>query len=224
MTRRSVYGAALVAFLATCATTIASIVLPRWISWDMSTPSGVPVHYTYGLHSRCNSVTDACTYFPQDSDCHGEDRSFCSFWRTVGFLMSLAVVLEGMTLIAFVVMLSGGKQKRESGWRIVCAFLCIVGLVQCAAMAFMVSGRTEAPTRGITWMGPPRMGLMRAWQAYLYDNDERFFAGWRLDTSWALCTAGWSVQVLIAAGIAASALFLQPEAGYELIPDANADS
>ena len=103
-----------------------------------SQPSGVPIHYTYGLHSRCNSVTDTCSYFPQDSDCHGEDRNFCSLWRTVGFLMSLAVVLEGMTLIAFVVMLAGGKQKRESGWRIVCAFLCIVGVVQCAAMAFMV--------------------------------------------------------------------------------------
>ena len=60
-------------------------------------------------------------------------------WRTVGFLMSLAVVLEGMTLIAFVVMLAGGKQKRETGWRLVCAFLCIVGVVQCAAMSFIVS-------------------------------------------------------------------------------------
>ena len=119
-----------------------------------SQPSGVPIHYTYGLHSRCNSVTDECNYFPQQADCHGDERAFCTLWRSVGFLMSLAVVLEGMTLIAFVVMLAGGKQKRENGWRIVCALLCIVAVVQCLAMAFI---------------------------AYLYNNDDRFFPGWKLD-------------------------------------------
>ena len=56
-------------------------------------------------------------------------------------------------------------------------------------------------------------------QAYLYDNDDRFFRGWRLDQSWAMCTAGWSIQVLIAAGIAGCSWLLPPEAGYELIPD-----
>ena len=56
-------------------------------------------------------------------------------------------------------------------------------------------------------------------QAFLFDNDERFFEGWQLDMSFGLCTAGWSVQVLLAVGIAASALFLPPEAGYELIPE-----
>ena len=131
---------------------VANVFLPQ------SQPSGVPIHYTYGLHSRCNSVTDTCSYFPQDADCHGEDRNFCSLWRTVGFLMSLAVVLEGMTLIAFAVMLAGGKQKRESGWRIVCALLCIVGVVQCAAMAIMVrppwgNGQWQRKRADDWWLG-----------------------------------------------------------------------
>ena len=55
-------------------------------------------------------------------------------------------------------------------------------------------------------------------QAYLYDNDDRFFPGWRLDTSWILCTVSWSVMVLLAAGIVAAALLMPSEGGYELIP------
>src|SRR6266536_1014639 len=86
-------------------------------------PSGVHYHYSYGLHSRCSSVTESCDYFPQAEDCHGENRYFCSMWRTVGFLMSFAVVLEGMTLIAYLVILTGDKQRREFGWRILAVFL-----------------------------------------------------------------------------------------------------
>lgn len=52
------------------------------------------------------------------------------------------------------------------------------------------------------------------------DHEDRFFLpGWKLDTSWMLCTASWAVQVLVAAGLVASALMLSPEGGYELILD-----
>ena len=53
--------------------------------------------------------------------------------------MSFAVVIEGMTLIAFVVVLGGGKQKREVGWKVVSGLLLLVGLIQCTGMALMVS-------------------------------------------------------------------------------------
>lgn len=59
-------------------------------------------------------------------------------WRSVGFLMSFAVVMEGMTLVAYVVLLSGGKQKREQGWKVICGLLFLVGLLQCAGMALIV--------------------------------------------------------------------------------------
>ena len=55
-------------------------------------------------------------------------------------------------------------------------------------------------------------------QAYLYDNDDRFFPGWKLDISWVFCTISWSVMMLLAAGITATALLLPSEGGYELIP------
>lgn len=52
--------------------------------------------------------------------------------------MSFAVVIEGMTFISFVVMIAGGKQKRESGWKILAGLLFLIGVVQCAGMALIV--------------------------------------------------------------------------------------
>ena len=53
--------------------------------------------------------------------------------------MSFAVVGEGVALIAYIVILGGGKQKRESGWKILCGILFLVGMIQCAGMALIVS-------------------------------------------------------------------------------------
>ena len=53
--------------------------------------------------------------------------------------MSFGVVIEGMTLIAFLVILTSGKQKREQGWKILSGLLVLAGLIQCASMAIIVS-------------------------------------------------------------------------------------
>lgn len=191
MTRRTVYVVALVAFLAASVMTLTSIVVPRWIGWNRQTLSGGYIHYTYGLHERCSSLTHTCTRFPTKRDCYDGDRYFCFMWRSVGFLMSLAVVLEGMTLIAFVLVLAGGKQKREHGWKVLCGVIVLAAAVQASGM-----------------------GLV----AHLYQNDDRFFPGWKLDTSFVLCAISWSVQILLAAAIGATAILLPREGGYELIP------
>lgn len=60
-------------------------------------------------------------------------------WRSVGFLMSFAIVIEGMTLIAYIVILAGGKQKREQGWKILSGLHFLVGTLQLASMAIIVS-------------------------------------------------------------------------------------
>lgn len=52
--------------------------------------------------------------------------------------MSFAVVIEGMTFFSFVVMIAGGKQKRESGWKILAGLLFLIGGVQCAGMTLIV--------------------------------------------------------------------------------------
>lgn len=53
--------------------------------------------------------------------------------------MSFAVVMEGMTIIAYVVILAGGKQKRESGWKIMSGLHLIVAALQLIGMVIIVS-------------------------------------------------------------------------------------
>jgi hypothetical protein len=57
-------------------------------------------------------------------------------------------------------------------------------------------------------------------QAYLLDSDEQFLVpGWRLDSSWILCTLSAGTAVLCAVGLGMSAYFLPPEHDYELLQD-----
>jgi len=105
--------------------------------------------------------------------------------------MNFAAVLNMVILIGFVVVLQGGKQKRENGWKVIVCMLVAVALVQCAAMSIV---------------------------AFLFDNDERFFDGWYLDKSWILCTASWTLTMLSGIFVALSAFIFPNEAGYELIP------
>lgn len=60
-------------------------------------------------------------------------------WRSVGFLMSFAAVLELGTIVAYVIIIGGGRQKRETGWKVLAFMLMLVGIVQCAGMAIVVS-------------------------------------------------------------------------------------
>lgn len=105
--------------------------------------------------------------------------------------MSFAAVLELATMVAYLVVILGGKQKRETGWKVLAFMLLLVGAVQCASMTIV---------------------------SYLFDNDDKFFVGWKLDTSWILCTVSWSIAVLSAGFISLSAYIFPPEGGYELIP------
>jgi len=106
-------------------------------------------------------------------------------------MMSVAILFELVTIVTYLVVLFGGKQKREIGWKVLAFMLMIVGILQCASMAIV---------------------------AYLFDNDDRFFVGWQLDKSWILCTASWSIAVVSAGILPLSAFVLSPEGGYELIP------
>ncbi|KAF2193816.1 hypothetical protein K469DRAFT_712648 [Zopfia rhizophila CBS 207.26] len=190
MTRRIVYGFGLWLTVACTAMTVASIVMPRWLSYSPNDKR----EFSYGLHSRCSNVKGTCDRFPRFEDCEGDKWSFCSMWRTVGFLMSFAVVIELCTFVSFAVIIMGGVQRRSTGWKIVCSLLLLGGIVQCTAMALV---------------------------SFLFDNDDRFFDGWYLDNSWILCTVSWSVLVITSVGIAATAIYLPEEGGYELIPNYN---
>ena len=151
LTRSIVFSATLFVFLVSTGMTIASIIVPNWVAYDTTTNGGKELHYTYGLHKTCSNTKQRpessihiasslqCRSYPRYSDCQGEDRYFCSMWRSVGFLMSFAVVIEGMTIAAFLILLGGGKQRRESGWGPLAILTGLAAFVQAIGMALMVS-------------------------------------------------------------------------------------
>jgi hypothetical protein len=85
--------------------------------------------------------------FPQNADCQGSDKYFCSMWRSVAFLMSFAIVIEGMTIVAFAILISGGKQRREQGWGVMAILVGLAAFVQVAAMALIVRPSHQDVTR-----------------------------------------------------------------------------
>jgi hypothetical protein len=54
--------------------------------------------------------------------------------------MSFAVVLEGMSIVAYVIILGGGKRLRENGWRVLSLLIILSAIVQAAGMSIVVGG------------------------------------------------------------------------------------
>ncbi|KAF2482795.1 hypothetical protein BDY17DRAFT_299179 [Neohortaea acidophila] len=191
MTRRIVYGISLWVFLGATACTIASILLPNWVSYTSPTTNDT-IRVTYGLHQRCSSITGECRPFPKDDDCQGKDAYFCNMWRSTGFLLNFSVMVELAVVVAYAVILLGGRGKRESGWKVLAGLLGSISAAQLIAMALV---------------------------AYLYEHDNRFFVGWELDKSWILCTVSWIVLLVDALAVVGAAVLLPKEDDYELIPE-----
>ncbi|KAG8624934.1 hypothetical protein KVT40_006685 [Elsinoe batatas] len=192
MPRKFVYAISFLTFLLGVALTLTSMSLPQWISYTSpsSSPSTSPVRVTYGLHSKCSSLTGKCEPFPQTEDCKGDERAFCSLWRTVGFLMNFSVVLELACAVGFAVVMLGGRGKREQGWKMVGGLMGVVAVMEAVGMGVV---------------------------AFLNDHDVRFQIGWSLDTSTILCTLSWIVLGLTSVGLAVAAYYLPPEDDYEQI-------
>lgn len=123
--------------------TITSITTPYWISYSVRAGnSGATYGKSLGLHQSCSSLDDPeCRHFPDDDDCRG-DQFFCSMWRSAGFLLSFATIVELATLITFLVVMAGGKYKRETGWRLIGGFLLADAAVEFAGMGLVVSSGT----------------------------------------------------------------------------------
>lgn len=101
-----------------------------------------------GLHKYYSGEKDAYFPFPAQSVCL-DDRSFCDMWRTVGFLLSFDVVIELCTLVSFLVIISGGVQRRTAGWKLISGLLLFAGFVQCAGMALVVRLHCPASFRPV---------------------------------------------------------------------------
>jgi hypothetical protein len=106
--------------------------------------------------------------------------------------MNLAAVLELVTVVAFGIVLLGGREKRRTGWPVVLGLVGGTAVVQGVAMSIV---------------------------AYVKDHHGIYqVPGWRLDTSWILCTISWIVMGLAGVFFALSAVMFRTEDGYEVIP------
>jgi hypothetical protein len=119
--------------------TLTSITTPKWVSYTVSSPAGGKVFDTIGLHRRCTSTTNTCAPFPDPARCHGHGRSFCSMWRSTGFLMSFATVAELAAVVGFLIIMAGGRVKRQGGWKILGGLMTAAALAQFLGMAVVVS-------------------------------------------------------------------------------------
>ncbi|VUC20237.1 unnamed protein product [Clonostachys rosea] len=210
MTRSYVYVSGLVAFIAgnapisppiqirhprrpATALNLASIAVPRWITFSVHA-GDEKIERQIGLHKSCSTLDSPhCRDFPYKDLCLYEDRYFCSMWRTVGFLESFTALICLAGLACFVVIIRGGKYKRETGWPVPAFMMTLAATLQFVVISIV---------------------------AYLYDHDEQFTVpGWNLDASWAMAVSSASICLLSAVGISASAYLIPPEGGYTFLDD-----
>lgn len=59
--------------------------------------------------------------------------------------MNFTAVIELATLVAFAVVLLGGRDKRDGGWKIVSPLLALVAVTQLVSMALVVRTETHWP-------------------------------------------------------------------------------
>ncbi|KAJ3482048.1 hypothetical protein NLG97_g7672 [Lecanicillium saksenae] len=194
MTRVSVYSAALVAFVASAAMIVASIAMPNWIDYSVTTAKGDTIHKTIGLHKTCSTLDGySCTPYPTKNLCQSDQRYFCTMWRTTGWLASFSVVLGLAGLVSFGITLGGGKYKRESGWPFVSGLIATFAAVQLVIVSVV---------------------------AYLFDHDDQFIIpGWQLGVSWYLALFSAVLGIATVVGLVLSAYLLPPEDGYEFLDE-----
>ncbi|KJK89031.1 hypothetical protein H633G_07080 [Metarhizium anisopliae BRIP 53284] len=114
MTRVYVYSSALVAFVAATGMIVASIFIPNWVSYSVTTPKGDVVEKHIGLHKTCSNLNSpTCREFPTAELCQAGERYFCDMWKT------------------------GGKYKRETGWPLVAGMLTLVSVVEFAVISIV---------------------------------------------------------------------------------------
>lgn len=121
---------------------VTSIILPHWVSYSVTATDGNEFSKHIGLHKICSNVGPgpACKVFPTDELCSKDgERYFCSMWRSVGFLASFSTIMHLASLVTFLVIMSGGKYKRETGWKILGGLLIFVAAIEFTLMGIVVS-------------------------------------------------------------------------------------
>lgn len=123
--------------------TLTSILTTNWVAYTVTAENTkATFSHHMGLHQSCSLPASSdkmtCRPFPDEDDCR-DDQFFCSMWRSSGFLMSFATIVELATAISFLVVMLGGKYKREEGWRVISGLLLADAAIEFAGMGIVVS-------------------------------------------------------------------------------------
>lgn len=111
----------------------------------------------------------------------------------MGFLASFSAILCLATLVCFLVVMRGGKYRRETGWPLVSGMLTVVAVVELVVISAV---------------------------AYLFDHDDQFtIPDWSLDVSWTTSLISAILSLAGAVGLAVSAYLMAPEEGYDFLDD-----
>lgn len=123
------------------AATFYSIFADNWLIWQAESNRGDHFTKKIGLHHSWTSTKGKWETYPSSEDCEAGNMGghFCSMWRTTAFMMSFTAVIELATLVAYLVIIIGGRQKRENGWKLLTLLLVIIGAAQCFCMSTIVS-------------------------------------------------------------------------------------
>lgn len=87
--------------------------------------------------------------------------------------MSFAIVLQGMSVVTYLVILSGGKRLRENGWTVLSLMVGLSAIVQAAGMSIVVScvmNRVFAIYRGPLLIGCRHICLITRTDSLLAGN------------------------------------------------------
>jgi hypothetical protein len=114
----------------------------------------------------------------------------CYTWKSASFLIVLAAVIEGMTMVAFLAVFNGGYARRLNGWKVLSPLLFLIGATQLPATLLILHNLR---------------------------SDKFMLPGWHVGASWVLATVSYSLCFFAAITIGVLGKFSPDE--YTWIPN-----
>ncbi|CAG8582370.1 11456_t:CDS:2 [Paraglomus brasilianum] len=161
-----------------------SLIMPNWLVYVSRFPLKLEIHY--GLFKKCSSV-QGCYPFPspERNDC--DEEWFCELWNAARFAVLFAAFVGAVTWLALVVVMLGGRGKRERMWGSIAAWLMFHAFFQFTAV-----------------------GLI----AYLFNNSDRFYFGYKYDMSFIFATISGSLSVMLSISLVLNGVLVPSRYDY----------
>ena len=158
-------------------------------------------------------ITDTCYTFPSKGDCSA-DPNLCYTWKSATFLLYLAAVIEGMTLVAYIAVFNGGYARRLNGWKALSLLHSLIGTIPKLSLPSPTQTQFlgRADVVGIAQLPATLLVLHNLKNAEIFA-----LPGWRVGASLVLATVSYSLAWFAAVVVGVLGKFSPDE--YTLIPN-----